>query len=283
MAMKVNIKKLSRMSVLLLIAFSVIALSGCGKPGTPPPGATLTIDTNGGPDHTAPLSPTDITTQWYRVTVVDASGIPLQGVTLDIQGSFKTGDNITLNNDVGSTSPQALGTIVRTGTFGFALIPISAPTFSFGTLTPPVATGATALASGGTITSIGTFAYGVTATDAATPPVETTISNIVSATTTTTIGSSITITWNAVSRASGYFVYGDGGTGGSLFKLFVVPMSSSSVCNALTLVCSFTDTTGLTGASPPPSTNLSGQGLNPVTGTLTVTTGALLTTLDIAQ
>lgn len=276
------IKKPSRMSVLLLIAFSVIVLSGCGKPGTPPPGATLTIDTNGGLVHSAPTSTSDITTQYYRVTVVDAGGIPLQGVKVDIQGSFTTGDNITLNNDFGPASPQALGTSVKTGDFGFALFPISAPTFSFGTLTPPVATVATALASGGTVT-IGTFTYGVTATDAATPPVETTISNLVSATTTTT-GSSITITWIAVSRASGYFVYGDGGTmTGNLFKLTVTPQSASSVCNALTLVCSFTDKTGLTGASPPPVVNNSGQGLNPVTGTLTGTTGPLLTTLDIAQ
>ncbi len=282
MGMIVKTKKLSQMSVLLLVAFSFIVLSGCGKPGTPPPGAAVTIATKGGALHSAPKSTTDITVQFYRVTVTDADGIPLQGVNVDILGSFTAGDNITLNNDAfGPTSPQALVTSVKTGDFGFYDFPISAPTFSFGTLSPPVATGATALASGGTVT-VGTFNYAVTATDAATPPVETTISNIVTATTTTSV-SSITIKWQAVSRASGYFVYGDGGLGGGLFKLTVTSQSASSVCNSLTLICSFTDTTGLTGASPPPSSNLSGQGLNSVTGTLTATTGPLLTTLDIAQ
>ena len=275
MDMIFKIKKLSRMSVLVFIAISVILLTGCGKAGTPPPGAALTIKTVGKPDT---ISMPGATIQNYRVAVADADGTPLQGVNVNIQASFTSGDNITFNGVPGATSAS-----VETGDFGFKDFTISAPTFSFGPLDIPVATAATALASGGTVTA-GTFTYGVTATDAATPPGETTISNTVSATTTTT-GSSITITWQAVPRASGYFVYGDGGTGvpGALFRLTVLPQSASSVCNALTLVCSFTDKTGLTGAISPPLVGNSGQGLNPVTGTLTATAGALLTTLDISQ
>ena len=275
------IKKLSRMSVLLLITFSIIVLSGCGKSGTPPPGATLTIAVNGGPIRSDPTSTSDITTQFYRVTVVDAAGIPLQGVKVDIQGSFTTGDNITLNNAFGPISPQTLFTKVETGDFGFINFPISAPTFSIGPLPAPSGVTASASASGGTLTA-GTFQYSITALDAATPPGETTESNIATATTTTT-GSSIKITWPAVSRAKGYNVYGDEGTG-TRGKLTAVPLSGSAVCNLLTLVCSFTDTGSVsTPGTPPPLVNTSGQGANPVAGTLTATSGPLLTSLDIVQ
>jgi hypothetical protein len=282
MAMIVKIEKLfSRISVLLLIAFSVIVFSGCGKSGTPPPGATLTIAVNGGPIHSAPTSTSDIITQFYRVTVIDSAGIPLQGVKVDIQGSFTTGDNIIFNGVPGSISPQTLFTSVETGDFGFINFPISAPTFSFGPLTDPIATGASALASGGTLT-VGTFQYQITATDAATPTGETLPSNIVSAATTTS-NSSVTITWKAVSRATGYNVYGDEGTG-TIGKLTATPLAASSVCNVLTLVCSFTDKGSVSvPGSAPPLVNTTGQGSNPVTGTLTATAGALITSLDIAQ
>jgi hypothetical protein len=278
------IKKLSRMSVLLLlllITFSIIVLTGCGKSGTPPPGATLTIAVNGGPIRSDPTSTSDITTQFYRVTVVDAAGIPLQGVKVDIQGSFTTGDNITLNNAFGPISPQTLFTKVETGDFGFINFPISAPTFSLGPLPAPSQLSALALTSGGTLT-VGTFQYRITALDAATPPGETTESNIATATT-TTINSSIILTWPAVPRAKSYNVYGDEGTG-TIGKLTAFPLASSSICNALTLVCSFTDKGSITTpGTPPPTGNTTGQGANPVTGTLTATTGALITSLDIAQ
>ncbi len=269
------------MSVLLLIAFSVMVFSGCGKSGTPPPGATLTIAANGGLEHSAPTSTTDMATQNYRVSVFDADGIPLQGVKVDIQGSFTTGDNIVFNGSPGAISPQTLFTSVETGDFGFALFPISAPTFSFGTLATPIATGASALASGGTLT-VGTFRYQITATDAATPTGETLPSNIVSASTTTS-NSSVAITWQAVSRASGYNVYGDEGTS-TIGKLTATPLTASSVCNTLTLVCTFTDKGSVTvPGSAPPTVGSSGQGSNQVTGTLTATAGALITTLTIAQ
>ncbi len=278
----VKIKKLSRMSVLLLVAFSVIVLSGCGKSGTPPPGATLTIATQG-PLISDTTITSGITTQKYRVMVVDTAGIPLQGVKVDIQATFTTGDNIAFNGLPGAinTSPQMLITSVETGDLGFFDFPISAPTFSFGTLATPLATGASALASGGTLT-VGMFQYQITATDAATPPGETLPSSIVSAPTTTS-NSSVTITWQAVSRASGYNIYGDEGTG-TIGKLTVTPLTASSVCNALTLVCTFTDKGLVTtpGAAPPLVGN-SGQGANPVKGSMTATTGALSASMDIAQ
>jgi hypothetical protein len=272
MDMIVKIKKLLRMSVLFLIAISVILLTGCGKAGTPPPGAALTIATYA-ENHSAPGSTTDIKTETYRVTVADSDGTPLEGVDVDIQALFTTGDNINFNGSGGTF------TSVTTGNFGFTTFFISAPTYSIGPLATPSLESLTPSASGGNLNA-GTFKYGVTATDAATPAGETTISNILTTTTSTT-GSSVTITWKAVPRASGYNVYGDEGTP-TLGKLTVSPLDASKVCDALTLVCSFTDQGGGVGAAPP-SSNSSGLGLNPVKGTLTATAGALLTTLDISQ
>jgi hypothetical protein len=193
---------------------------------------------------------------------------------VDIQALFTTGDNINFNGSGGTF------TSVTTGNFGFTTFFISAPTYSIGPLTAPSGVSASALASGGTLT-VGTFNYAVTATDAATPPGQTTISNIASATTTTS-GSSVTITWNAVPRATGYNVYGNDGAGGALGLLTASPQLGSAVCSSLTLLCSFTDKGGTRGIAPP-ATNNSGLGLNPVTGTLTATAGALLTTFDVSQ
>jgi hypothetical protein len=268
MDMIVKIKKLSRMSVLLLIAISVILLTGCGKAGTPPPGAALTITKDVTTHSTNPINTTDIKTQKYRVAVVDSDGNPLDGVIVNIQASFTSGDNIVFN-----------GSSVTTGDFGLAYFTISAPTYSIGPLANPVAIGSTGVTSGGNLSAIPLLHYGVTATDAA--GVETMISNIVTATTTTS-GSSVKVTWQAVSRATGYILYGDEGTP-TLGKLTTI-LLDSAVCDPITLICSSTDTGSVLAPTIlPPTTNNSGLGLNPVKGTLTATSGALLTTLDISQ
>jgi hypothetical protein len=275
MGMIVKIKKLSRMSVLLLIAFSVMVLSGCGKSGTPPPGATLTIEKIGDPivsNLTITASATK--TQNYRVSVADDAGLPLSGVSVDSIGQFTNGVNINFGGSIGS-APKTLASTMKTGDSGFAPFAISVPYFAQGVqLQAPLNQTAIGSATGGQLSG-GTYSYTVTAldfageTDAVTP-----YSAIVSAPTTSTVGS-VALSWKAVAGATSYNVYGRISGSEGLMVSILCPCPDP---------VTFVDTGSLTPTgTPPPVTNTTGISLNSVKGTFFATAGSAIssqTTVD---
>ena len=268
MAMIVKIKKLSRMSVLLLIAFAAMVFSGCGPSGTPPPGATVTIAQIGDPIvSNLTITASASKTQNYRVSVADADGLPLKGVNVDFTGQFTNGVNINFGGPIGS-APITLFSTAETGDFGFLTFSITAPYFNQGPqIHVPFNQTAVGAATGGTLAG-GTYFYTVTALDfqgetEATMP----ISAIVSAPTTSLVGS-VTVSWQAVPGARAYNVYGR--SSGSI-GLMVTILSPSTV--------TFLDTGSATpNATPPPTANTTGLSLNNVIGTFNATTGTAIAT-----
>jgi hypothetical protein len=266
------IKKRSVLTALFFIAFSVLVLSGCGNGNTPPPGATLTVAPQG--PLSQGTSTTSSSSQIYRVTVTDSTGIPVQGVNVNLEGQFTVGENILfVNAQATQPAPVTLFASVTTGDFGYKDFIVSAPSFTIHPLVPPVGVGASANSSGGVL-SAATYTYCVTALDAATPQGETTCSLLISATTPTT-NSSVTISWSAEAGAKNYNVYGRTGTlPSSLGLLNTSPLGSS--------ILTFTDTgSPTTPGLPPPTSNNTGVSLNSVTGTITATSGPLTSSTTV--
>lgn len=268
----VKIKKLSRMSVLLLVAFSVIVLSGCGNSGTPPPGVTLTITQIGNPiisNLTTTASATK--TQNYRASVADSNGLPLSGVSVDLVGQFTNGVNINFGGVIGTTpAPITLSTTQKTDDSGFLPFAISVPYFAQGVkLQPPMNQTATGSATGGILAG-GTYFYTVTALDFAgetdaVPP----YSALVTAPTTSLVGS-VALSWQAVPGATSYNVYGRISGSESLMVTVLCPCPDP---------VTFVDTGSYTPTgTPPPVTNTTGISLNSVKGSFYATTGNVIAT-----
>ena len=264
------------MSVLLLIAFSIIVLSGCGKSGTPPPGAVLTITQ--GNLITIGSGTTGTSTQNVRVSVFDAAGNPLDGVNVDLIATFTTGDSILFSGTTG-TAPVTFFSNVTTERFGFVDVAISAPAAIQKFLAAVAGLGATPAATGGNLLNAVTYSYKVTAVD--TVGGETDAPNTVSALVSTpsctvTNCGNVKITWSAVTGAAGYKVYGDGGLGG-LFGLL-----TSSKLGATTLTFIDTGSPAPAFGTNPPSSNGAGVSINAVAGTITGTSGSLVSSLAVA-
>ena len=280
MGMIVKIKKLSRMSVLLLIVFSVILLSGCGKSDAPPPGAVLTMEALDTPTpflQSGATLTSSVTTQKFRVTVIDADGNPLDNVKVDLEGQFTAGENI-LFAGVQTTQPApTIYSSVTTGNYGIKDFIVSALTYTTAPLLDVTGLIATPSSATGSLVNGVTYDYSVTAVDSVGLETKSaaTLSTLVS-TPTCTITSCgiITITWSPVQRASGYNVYGR--IAGSEGLMTATKLSNTTF--------TFTDhgTEPINPLRTPPGSNSSGTSLNPVKGTITATSGPLISTVDVA-
>lgn len=281
MGMIVKIKELSRMSVLLLIAFSVIALSGCGKPGTPPPGATITIrQMNPDPIISSTTNTAEKTKKMdYRISVFDSSGNPLEGVSVDIIGQFDNGTNIGFGGLIGlGTAPIQLTSKKTTDSSGIITFSITVSYFNQGVkLDPPANQTANPSATGGFLQNGTTYSYTVTALDFqgetnAAP----TISAFVSGPTTSSSGS-VALSWLPVPGAIGYNLYGR------------IPGAESYM---VTVLCNPTCPNPVTipdtgqynpNGTPPPTGNSTGVSLNVIKGSFYATAGSAIspaTTMD---
>jgi hypothetical protein len=275
MDMIVKMKKLLRMSVLLLIAISVILLTGCGKEGTPPPGTALTITQLGDPIITnLTITASATKTQQYRVSAAGADSIPLSGINVDLFGQFTNGVVIDFGGATGS-APTTLSAAQKTDDFGFFTFEITAPYFNQGPqIHVPYNQTATGSATGGTLAG-GTYFYTVTALDfqgetEATMP----FSAIVSAPTTSLVGS-VTVSWQAVPGATSYNIYGR--TAGSIGLMITILNPTG---DPLTWV----DTGSATpSGTSPPTKNTTGLSLNSIKGSFFATAGSAIsatTTVD---
>ncbi len=254
--------------LLLLGAVLITLLAGCsGESENLPFGSVVSISTIGG-EQVISGATTTVVIQKYRVSVLGTDGFPMNGISVNVMANFNTGNDITVNG-IPVAIGQTLNFTETTQDAGFFEFDISAPQLTTANLAVPSSVLATALSSGGTLTA-GSWDYCVTAVD----PMgnETTGSSIATAVTGTTGTSSVTITWSAVSGASGYFVYGR--TSGN-------PCTSQFRLSPQLTASTFTDMGGSVGSQNPPATNQTKAG-NSVKGTLTATSGASVATKDVA-
>ncbi len=276
MGVIIKIKKPSLMSVLLLIVivFTVMVFPGCGKPNSPPPGATMTLEAL--PLITVGTGTTGSNLQVVRVSVFGPDGIPLDKVDVDLIAPFTIGDSILFSGAT-ATAPYTFFASVTTGTLGFYDVQISAPTALQKFLADVAGLGAIPAATGGNLINGMTYSYKVTAID--TVGGETDAPNTISALVSTpsctvTNCGNVKVSWSPVTGAAGYKVYSDGGLGG--------PFGFLTSLGAAML--SYTDT-----GSPapvftqnPPTSNGAGVSINIVAGKITGTSGVLVSTLDVA-
>jgi hypothetical protein len=247
--------------VLLLAVVFLIMVSGCGSGNnTAPYGSVLSIGSFGPLIITGGTTTTN--TQQYRVTVIDTLGNPMNGISVDITGTFTAGDNVTILESGQTIAAPAtfLPFSVETDKYGYVTINVSAPQLTGGNLGEPSGLSAVASSIGGNLDT-GTYSYCVTAVDSDTN--QTAGSSIVTAATTTN-GSSIGISWTAVSGASGYYVYGRTAGG---------PCSAEGLISGLLTTASFIDTGSVSPGVNPPGTNNT-KASNSVKGSLTATSGA---------
>ena len=257
----------------LLSACALLTFAGCkGDSATAAPfGSTISVTEIIHSTSTPTSGTFNVAT--YRVTALDSTGFPMANIGVDLLGGFDDGTNIVMNNDafgsVGLT-PLVLKSKLTLNNSGFADFDIYAPTIVQRALVDPALPTASLVPDGGTISSnptATTYSYAITALDAVggeTLP-SPTVSILVSVNSTTTPGGAIELLWTAVSGASAYRVYGNGGAG-TLGFLATVASSTTR----------FLDTTGAGGIIGVPVANGTGIAINSVRGELQVTSGSVM-------
>jgi hypothetical protein len=278
MGMINTIQERLRIAALLLAAFSLIALAGCGNTTEAPNGSTITVAAEGIPViSNITVTASAYKTQYYRVTLADAAGLPLNDLDVHFVGQFTNGQSINFGGNIGS-APAAPATLTlsstqQTGDFGYLLFAVSAPYYSIIPIHVPYNQTAVALPTGGGLPD-GPYFYTITALDfagetEATAPISATVSGA-----TTTAGStgSVTLSWQAVPGATSYNVYGRGTPGVGLMVTILNPSGDP---------VTFIDVGSYTSGAAPPVTNTTGLSLNSVVGTAQATSGTAFETFSI--
>ena len=269
-----------RIPALLLAAFSLIALAGCG---TEAPGlSTITVTPFGAPIILNPVTvptPTSPTTktQNYRVSVADSAGLPLNGIDVNFLGQFTNGQSINFGGAIVS-APNSITVTRQTDDFGFLYFAITAPYYAINPIHVPYNQTAVGSATGGTLGD-GTYFYTVTALDIIGGETEATapVSAVVTNSTPTATDGSVSVSWAAVPGASSYMVYGRiAGSEGALINI----LNPSG--DPLTWI----DTGSNTPTTAPcfgtaAACNTTGLSLNSVIGTGQATSGAAFSTFSI--
>jgi hypothetical protein len=253
--------------LLLTALTAVLAMTGCTNGDQAPYGSTVTVDVQS-TFSTGASSTLDMKGTTYIVMVKDPSGVPMNGVKVDLQGSFDNGYLISMNGSVGS-APVLLSSSITMGDYGYKTFLVSAPSITQRQIFAPT-TVTTAPVSGGGTLSNGTYYYAVTCRDAASGETNApaTYSVVLSDGTAT---QSVAISWTAVPGAASYRVYG---------RSSAIP-ASLGLLSAVTGTTNYVDAGGTPGAAPP-GTNTTGLALNSVTGSIMATSGGAITITDIA-
>jgi len=280
-------KTIFRLVLLLFMAVATIQLTACG-PDVAPSGSTITAVAIGAPVILNPVTVPTVTatttkTQYYRITLTDNEGLPMNDLDVNLLGQFTDGQSIhfgsaTLIGGAIGTAPVTLTITQKTGDFGFLDFAITAPYYSVGNvLSFPLNQTATPSATGGNLAN-DTYFYQITSLDYAG---ETTaggpIAAIVTNVSTTAATGSVALSWSPVPGATSYNVYGRSTT--------LFPGASGYL---VTILCPCPDPVTYTdqgiyfpqGAAPPAG-NTTGLGLNSVIGTAQATSGSALETFSI--
>jgi len=272
MSMINTIQERLRIPALLLVAFSLFTLAGCGSEATGK--STITVETGILlPDMTTTASATK--TQHYRVSVADSSGLLLNGIDVNFMAAFTSGTAIIFGSAPTGTAPVTGLTTEKTGKWGLLDFTITVPYYVLKTIQPPSGQIAVSSVTGGQLAD-GNYCYTVTALDFAgqTDALAANACALVTNTTTTIPLGSVTVSWQAVPGATGYKVYGRGVTG------LVKDLSGATT---LSPTVTWLDT----GAAPLGSvdaaslSNTTGLSRNSVIGTAQATSGTALSTFDI--
>jgi len=272
-----TIERRYELVALILAAFSLAVLAGCGTDA--PFGTTITVTPFGVPVITDPVSTPTITSttrkmQSYRVAVTDPAGLPMNDIDVHFLGQFTNGQSITFSS-VSGTAPITLTTTKKTDKFGYLLFDISAPYYAVKQLQRPSNQTYVGSATGGTLSEGTIYSYTITAADFAgeTEAAAPFTAIVTSGTSTPTATGSITLSWSAVPGATSYNIYGR--LPGSEGRLVNYTPASDADPVTWTDDGSYTPTVG------PPSGSTSGLSLNSVIGTGQVTSGAAVATFDI--
>jgi hypothetical protein len=283
----VKIRVICRLILLLIIGLMMSGLAACKGGTTAPFGSTITIEKSGDAIYSGPTDTLHLDTtksQKYRVTVLDPTGAPMDGVDVNFQGTFTNGQLITFGGSSVGSAPNTLQSINTTAN-GLIYFLISAPYTAVGVkLLPPYDQTAVAGAGLGSLTD-DTYHYVVTSLDKAGEstaygPIQIVLSGVTD--TTTGAGSgSVDLSWTKVAGASSYNVYAYNDKTytsiGLLFRLDCPPAGCSDPVTYTDNGSFWPPDTGVI----PPTTNTTGLGDNNVKGTMQATTGAAIATQDI--
>jgi len=291
MSMINTIQERLRIPALLLVAFSLIALAGCGKEA--PGKSTITVTAFGIPEIVDPVSVPSVTapttkTQTYIVSVADSAGNPLNDIDVNFMGQFTNGQAIKFGGATGSvigSMPLTLSTSQKTDNYGFMKFKVTAPYYAIGVqLLPPYDQKVLAGSGAGSLTD-DTYSYTVTSVDFAGESTSLGLSSIILSGVTNTITlmgtGSVDLSWKRVTGASRYYVYAQTSTSG-LGLLFFLDCDPNLGCSD---PVTYTDNgswwLSLDTSITPPSVNTTGLGLNGVKGTAQATSGTALSTFTI--
>lgn len=253
------------LALMLLGTLLIMMVSGCKGSDSAPFGSVVSIAPVG--NVVIVSSPTGTTkTQVYRVSVADSTGLPMNGMTVNVSANFTSGVQINLNGIMGNAG-TLVGFSKATGDSGFFDFALTAPLLnpSGQQMQPPTSVSALAVPSGGILPDATTFDYAVTALDSMGGETNPSLASAL----TTTANSSVQISWSAVPGAAGYNIYGR--IGGSLGLIASVGSS----------VLTFTDTGSTVPGMTPPVSNTTFP-VNVVQGSITATSGSEVASTDIS-
>jgi hypothetical protein len=284
----VKIRVICRLILLLIIGLMMSGLAACKGGTTAPFGSTITIEKSGdaiysGPTDTLHLATTK--TQQYRVTVLDPSGLPMDGVDVHFQGQFTNGQSILFGGGSAGSAPVTLSAINTTEN-GILTFQITAPYIAQGVqISYPLNQSALAGTATGSLTD-DTYSYVITSVDLAGESNSGgSISIPLSGVTNTFTGAgtgSVDLSWSKVAGATGYNVYGyNNTTSTAIGYLFTVVCPATGCSDPVTINDNGSNWPPNISVTPPGSTNTTGLGPNDVKGTMQATTGAAIATQDI--
>jgi hypothetical protein len=265
MSMIIAIGERCRVTVVLAVTLSMLALAGCGTDA--PYGSTLTISAVGSVYSTGTTS-LDSKRQVYRVSMVDSSGQPMNGIEVSLFGQFNAGYLVNMNGNSG-TAPVQLSSSITIGSDGFKDFTVSAPSITMRQISAPTGGSAVAVGGGGSLAN-GTYNFQVTALD--TVGGETNASPTISAVLsdgTSTQG--IAVSWSAVTGATSY----------NLYRTSIPISLVSNIVTGTTYTVSSLVTIP-TATPTPPLGNGTGIAVNTVSGSITATSGSLLQSTNVA-
>jgi hypothetical protein len=265
MSMIIAIGERCRVTVVVVLAvtLSMLALAGCGTDA--PFGSTMTIAAVGGVFSTGTTS-ADSKWQVYRVSMLDSSSQPMNGIEVSLFGQFNAGYLVNMNGNTG-TAPVQLSSTITIGSEGFKDFTVSAPSITMRSLSAPTGGSAAAVPNGGSLPN-GTYNFQVTALD--TVGGETTASPTISAVLsdgTSTQG--IAVSWSAV-------------TGAASYNLYRTSAPIGLVSNVVTGTTYTVSNPGTIATTTPPLSNSTGIAVNTVSGSITATSGSLLQSTTVA-
>ncbi len=266
-----TVKRL-RFLVLLISIVSLLALVGCGNSKEAPFGATMTITEIIKSSGTPTTGTTEATT--YRVSVVDAAGLPMANIDVDLLGGFTSGDRINMNGSIGSVglSPLVLASKITLNNSGYQDFTVSAPTITARPIFPPALGSGSGISGGGSLIN-GTYNYAVTALDVVGGETNAAgVFSVVLSDGTSTQG--VHITWPATVGAAGYNVYGRTGA---------TPGVLSLLASNITGTTGYNDSGAAAIGGAPPASNTTGVAVNTVTGSIQATSGSLIETTDVSM